>query len=206
MNRLRTRAPATGTLARVWHPGECPGDCGTAEAVLDGGPQTGKDLPVSFPTRHAGYLPLDGGETTAWLMTGLQVILERWGGVPPRLLVDKASAVGRKVAGEVRRTDRFPRVPAHDGCPVTLCHPTSGDEKGPGDNQGGSLRRQWRGPRPDGSDRPAFHQALWGRCEADGDRPHDKQHSAIAPGVREDQAALRPLPRARCDPVRSVPV
>jgi len=51
---LRTPAPTTGTLARVWHPGECPGDFGTAEAVLEGIPQTCKYLTVSFPYSNAG--------------------------------------------------------------------------------------------------------------------------------------------------------
>jgi len=59
---LRTPAPTTGTLARVWHPGECPGDFGTAEAVLDGVPQTCKYLTVRVPYSNAGYLQRFGGK------------------------------------------------------------------------------------------------------------------------------------------------
>jgi hypothetical protein len=118
--------PATGTLARVWHPGECPGDVGTAEAVLDGVPQTCQDLTVRVPFSNAGYLQLFGGETGECLLTGLQAVFERLGGVPPRLIFDNASAVGRKVAGEMRLTDRFQRFPAHYGFTVTLCNPYSG--------------------------------------------------------------------------------
>lgn len=203
---LRTPAPATGTLELVWHPGECQVDFGTAEAVLDGGPQTCKYLTVSFPYSNAGYLQLYGGETAECLITGLQVIFKRWGGVPPRLIFDNASAVGRKVAGEVRLADLFQRFQAHYGFTVTLCNPYSGYEKGHVENKVGYLRRKLLVPRPDVSDLPAFNQALLGRCEADWDRPHYKKHTAIATWVREDQAALRPLPRARFDPVRYVTV
>src|SRR5579875_1564879 len=80
---LRTPAPTTGTLELVWHPGECQVDFGTAEAVLDGVPQTCKYLTVSFPYSNAGYLQLFGGETAECLITGLQVVFERLGGVPP---------------------------------------------------------------------------------------------------------------------------
>jgi hypothetical protein len=128
-----------------------------------------------------------------------------WGG-PPRLICDNASAVGRQVAGAVRLTDRCQRVPAHDGFPVTLCNPYSGDEQGHVENQVGSRRRHLLVPRPDVDDLPAFNQALLARCEADWNRPHYKQHTPLATLVRDDQAALGPLPRARFDPVRYVTV
>jgi hypothetical protein len=203
---LRTPAPTTGTLELVWHPGECPGDFGTAEAVLDGVPQTCQDLTVSFPYSHAGYLQLFGGETAECLLTGLQAVFERLGGVPLRLIFDNASAVGRKVAGEVRLTELFQRFQAHYGFTVTLCNPYSGYEKGHVENKVGYLRRHLLVPRPEVADLPAFNQELLARCEADWARPHYKKSAAIATLVQEDRAALGPLPRARFDPVRYVTV
>ncbi len=203
---LRTPAPTTGTLELVWHPGECQVDFGTAEAVMDGVPQTCKYLTVSFPHSNAGYLQLFGGETAECLLTGLQAVFERLGGVPPRLIFDNASAVGRKVAGAVRLTDLFQRFQAHDGFTVTLCNPYSGYEKGHVENKVGYLRRHLLVPRPDVADLPAFNQALLARCEADWHRPHYKKHTPLATLVRDDQAALGPLPRARFDPVRYVAV
>src|SRR5579875_3051114 len=203
---LRTPAPTTGTLELVWHPGECQVDFGTAEAVLDGVPQTCKYLTVSFPYSNAGYLQLYGGETAECLITGLQAVFERLGGVPPRLIFDNASAVGRRVAGEIRLTELFQRFQAHHGFQVTLCNPYSGHEKGHVENKVGYLRRQFLVPRPEIPDLPAFNQALLPRCEADWARPHYKKHTPIAVLVGEDQAALRPLPRARFDPVRYVAV
>ena len=50
----RTTGPPTGPLERVWHPGACPGDFGTAEAVGDGVTPPGQYLTVRFPSRHAG--------------------------------------------------------------------------------------------------------------------------------------------------------
>ena len=203
---LRAPAPPTGTLELVWHPGECQVDFGTAEAVMDGTPQTCQDLTVSFPFSHAGYLQLFGGETAECLLTGLQAVFERLGGVPPRLIFDNASAVGRKVAGAVRLTDLFQRFQAHDGFTVTLCNPYSGYEKGHVENKVGYLRRHLLVPRPEVDDLPLFNQTLLGRCEADWHRPHYKKHTPLATLVRDDQAALGPLPRARFDPVRYVAV
>ncbi len=53
---LRTTAPTRGTLERVWHPGECPGDFGTADVVMDGRTPSSKYLTVSFPYSNAGYV------------------------------------------------------------------------------------------------------------------------------------------------------
>ncbi len=77
---LRAPAPATGPRERVWHPGECPGDVGPADAVRDGVPQPGQDLTVRVPFSHAGYLQLFGGETAECLLTGLHAVFERLGG------------------------------------------------------------------------------------------------------------------------------
>ena len=161
---------------------------------------------MSFPFSNAGYLQLFGGETAECLLTGLQAVFERLGGVPPRLIFDNASAVGRKVAGAARLTDLFQRFPAHYGFTVTLCNPYSGYEKGHVENKVGYLRRHLLVPRPDVDDLPAFNQALLARCEADWNRPHYKKHTPLATLVRDDQAALGPLPRARFDPVRYVTV
>jgi len=203
---LRTPAPTTGTLELVWHPGECQVDFGTAEAVLDGVPQTCKYLTVSFPYSNAGYLQLFGGETAECLLTGLHAVFERLGGVPPRLIFDNASAVGRKVAGEVRLTELLQRFQAHYGFAVTLCNPYSGYEKGHVENKVGYLRRHLLVPRPTVADLSAYNHALLARCEADWGRSHYKKHTPMATLVRDDQAALGPLPRVRFDPVRYVTV
>jgi transposase len=199
---LRPPTLATGTLELVWHPGECQVDFGTAEAVIDGVPQTCKYLTVRVPYSNAGYLQLYGGETAECLITGLQVVFERLGGVPPRLIFDNASAVGRKVAGEVRLTALCQRFQAHDGFAVTLCNPYSGYEKGHVENKVGYCRRRFLVPRPAVDDFLAFNQRVLPQCEADWDRPHYTKHTPIAALVAEDRAALGRLPRARFDPVR----
>jgi hypothetical protein len=67
---------------------------------------------VRVPYRNAGDLPRFGGETAEGLLTGLQAVFERLGGVPPRRIFDNASAVGRTGAGTVRLTELFQRFPA----------------------------------------------------------------------------------------------
>jgi hypothetical protein len=206
VNRRRTPAAPTGPLARVGHPGACPGDVGTADAVLDDGPPTGTYLPVRGPSSHAGDRPRFGGETAAGRLTGLPAVFARLGGVPPRLIFDHAAAGGRTGAGDVRLPALFQRCPAHDGCTVTRCHPTSGDATGPGDNTVGYLRRPRLVPRPPVVDLPAVNPELLARCEADGARAHYTQHPPMAVLLADDRAALGPWPRARLDPVRSGPV
>jgi len=137
------------------------------------------------------------------LLMGLPAVFERLGGVPPRLIFDNASAVGRTGAGATRLTARCQRFPAHYGFAVTLCNPYHGYEQGHVENKVGYLRRPRLVPRPEITDLPAFHQALLTWCEADWARPHYKKHRTIATLVQEDQAALGPLPHARFDPVRS---
>ena len=186
---LRTTGPTTGTLERVWHPGECPGDFGTAEAVGDGVPQPCQYLTVSFPYSNAGYLPWFGGETAECLLTGLQAGFARLGGVPRRCVFDNASAVGRKGGDGGRLTAWFQRCQAHYRLAVTLCHPYSGHEKGSVENQGGSRRRPRRVPPPVVDDLAAFNETLLARGDADGARPHDRKSTPIATWLAEDRAA-----------------
>src|SRR5579875_638535 len=127
-------------------------------------------------------------------------------GSPPRLIFDNALAVGRKVAGEVRLTELLQRFQAHYGFAVTLCNPYSGYEKGHVENKVGYLRRHLLVPRPTVADLSAYNHALLARCEADWGRSHYKKHTPMATLVRDDQAALGPLPRVRFDPVRYVTV
>lgn len=203
---LRTPGPTTGTLELVWHPGECQVDFGTAEAVVDGVPLTCKYLTVSFPYSNAGYLQLFGGETAECLLTGLQAVFTRLGGVPRRCVFDNASAVGRKVADGVRLTELFQRFQAHYRFAVTLCNPYSGHEKGSVENKVGYLRRHLLVPVPVVDDWAAFNAALLDRCDADAARPHYRKHTPIATLLAEDRAACGPLPRTPFDPVRYVTV
>jgi len=203
---LRVPAPTRGTWTRVWHPGECQVDFGTAEVVWDGAALPCKYLTVSFPYSHAGYLHLFGGETADCLITGLQAVFTRWGPVPRRCVFANASGVGRQGADTVRLTELFQRVPAHDRFTGTLCNPYSGHEQGHVANQVGYLRRPRLVPPPAGTDGAATHAALLDRSEADGARPHYKKGVPIATLAADDRAAGAPLPRAAFDPVRYVTV
>jgi transposase len=199
---LRTSAPSTGTLELVWHPGECQVDFGTAEAVVDGVTQTCKYLTVSFPYSNAGYLQLFGGETAECLITGLQAIFHRIRGVPPRLVFDNGSGIGKKVAQEIRLTELFGRFQAHYGFRVTLCNPYAGHEKGHVENKVGYLRRHLLVPPPAFTDWASYNADLLARSEVDWARPHYKKGVPLATLFATDQQALRPLPRATFDPVR----
>ncbi|MDA8199538.1 MAG: IS21 family transposase [Thermaerobacter sp.] len=158
---LCVTAPTRGTLERVWHPGECQGDFGTAEVIWDGAALPCQDLTLSFLYRNAGYLQLFGGETAECLITGLQAVFMRWGTVPRRCVFDNAPGVGRKVADPVRLTELFQRVQAHYRFTVILCNPYRGPEKGNVENKVGYLRRHLLVPPPVVTDWAATMPRSW---------------------------------------------
>lgn len=52
------------------------------------------------------------------------------GGVPPLLIFDNATGVGKRVGSQVHETELFRRFRAHYGCRVKFCNPYAGYEKG----------------------------------------------------------------------------
>src|SRR5699024_12331407 len=61
---------------------------------------------------------------------GLQDIFEFIGGVPPLLIFDNATGVGRRIGDAIHESELFSRFRAHYHFRVRFCNPYSGWEKG----------------------------------------------------------------------------
>ncbi len=199
---LRGRAPTTGTLELVWHPGECQVDFGEADVDLAGRRARVRYLTVSFPFSNAGYLQLFGGETAECVTQGLHDVFNQVGGVPGRIIFDNAAGVGQRIVDHIRLTDAFERFQAHYGFAVSFCNPHAGHEKGHVENKVGTLRRRLLVPVPEVDDLPAYNAGLWARCEAEWQHLHYKKGVAVAALFDQERAALRQLPRADFQAVR----
>ncbi|MFR3365847.1 MAG: hypothetical protein ACLTR4_00695 [Gallintestinimicrobium sp.] len=66
-----------------------------------------KYLTVSFPYSNDGYSQVFGGETAECVCQGLVDIFEFIGGVPPLLIFDNATGVGRRIGDVIHETELF---------------------------------------------------------------------------------------------------
>lgn len=80
-----------------------------------------KYLTVSFPYSNDGFTQVFGGETAECVCQSLRNIFEYIGGVPPLLIFDNATGVGKRVGSQVHETKLFRRFCAHYGCRVKFC-------------------------------------------------------------------------------------
>lgn len=192
-----------GNQELVWHPGEAQVDFGEVDTYDENGElQTGKFLCISFPFSNAAYVQLFGGETAECVVKGLQDIFRHMGGVPPRLVFDNASGVGKRICDQVRLTDLFLRFKIHYGFDVTFCNPYAGHEKGHVENKVGYVRRNFFVPLPNVVDVEAFNIQLLNRCETDWQRNHYKKSVMIAELFAQDVSAFLYLPPKPFSPVR----
>ena len=85
---------------------------------------------ASFPYSNNGYSQVFDGETVECICQGLQDIFEFIGGVPPLLIFDNATGVGRRIGDAIHESELFSRFRAHYHFRVRFCNPYSGWEKG----------------------------------------------------------------------------
>lgn len=115
-------------LELVWDPGPAQVDFGEADFYESGKPIRKKYLTLSFPYSNDGYSQVFGGETAECVCQGLVDIFEFIGGVPPMLIFDNATGVGRRIGDVIHETELFSRFHAHYHFRVRFCNPYSGWE------------------------------------------------------------------------------
>lgn len=91
-------------------------DFGEADFNVNGVCRRMKYLTVSFPYSNDGFTQVFGGETAECVCQGLRNIFEYIGGVPPLLIFDNATGVGKRFGSQVHETELFRRFRAHYGC------------------------------------------------------------------------------------------
>lgn len=199
----RQSVPPTGTLERVWEPGEAaPVDFGQAEGWEADALLRLHFLCVSFPYSKASYLQRFRGENAECVVQGWVDILQHVGGAPQRWVFDNASGVGRRVGETVQLTELYQRFQAHYGLATTFCNPASGPEKGHVESHVGSLRRNLLVPPPPLPDLVAIHADFLRRSEPRWQRPHYKKHRLVADRFAEERERFRALPPQPFAPYR----
>ncbi|MCR5089067.1 MAG: IS21 family transposase, partial [Oscillospiraceae bacterium] len=194
VKKIRDEIKSKATQELIWEPGSGQVDFGEADFIENGVCTRKKYLTVSFPYSNDGFSQVFGGETAECVCQGLQDIFEYIGGVPPLLVFDNATGVGRRVMDKVTETELFRRFRAHYGFQVRFCNPYAGWEKGNVENKVGTIRRNLFVPVESFQDVEEYNRTLLDKHEKKASEVHYKKGRVIAELFKEDQASLRPLP------------
>ena len=197
MAREADQRDRQGFLQLAWLAGECQVDFGQADFRVRGVLVRGHYLTASFPHSNVGLTQVFWGETAECVCEGLANVFEFVGGVPPRIVFDNATEVGRRVCGEVRTSQLFRLFAAHYGFEYTFTNPHSGHEKGNVEAKVGHHRRNLFVPVPAFHDVRAFNRRLLADCLDMSDKPHYRLGTPEAELFEEDRSALLMLPGAR---------
>lgn len=119
-----------GALKLVWHSGEAQCDFGEASFLIEGNLEKLYFLVLSFPFSNRVFCQLFKGETSECVCEGLLAIFNHIGGIPPLIIFDNATGVGRRIGDKVRQCQMFARFQLHHRFQVRFCNPQSGNEKG----------------------------------------------------------------------------
>lgn len=153
-------------------------------------------LTITFPYSNNGFTQAFPSQNQECLLTGMQRIFERIGGVPARLRADNmTTAVAQVLEGSERvLSEGFVRFMLHYRFEAEFCNPAAGNEKGNVENKVGCHRRNLLVPVPIIEDFEVFNEELWQRCEKDAEREHYKHKVPISELWEEERSSLLALP------------
>lgn len=182
-------------LELVWEPGSAQVDFGEADFYEQGKLVRKKYLTVSFPYSNNGYSQVFGGETAECVCQGLQDIFRYIGGVPPLLIFDNATGVGRRVGERIHEAELFSRFRAHYHFRVRFCNPYSGWEKGNVERKVYYNRANMFVPIPRFEQLEGYNRKLLSQYVQKAEELHYKKRVPIGELFAEDQNALQMLPK-----------
>lgn len=188
-----------------WPAGSMQVDFGQADFDYRGRLARMHYLAESFPQSNHGIAQLFGDEKAVCVCQGMKDTFEHIGGVPPLVVFDNATEVGRRICGEIRESSLFKAFRMHYGFEVAFANPDSGHEKGNVEGKVGWIRRNLFVPVPKVGSLKAFNAALLAECDrrSEAERHYQKQLT-WAQLFEDDKLALMPLPAAPFDVVEWV--
>jgi len=195
------RAPK-GAQELVWHPGESQADFGEADFTEGGEVVRKKYLTLSFAYSNDSFTQVFGGETAECVCQGMKDIFAYIGGVPPVIVFDNATGVGRRIGEVIHEAKLFERMRAHYRFEVRFCNPESGHEKGNVENKIGYTRRNLFVPMPCFDEITEYNRLLLDRHEEKAEEIHYKKLQPIRELFKADKNALLPLPAHPFDACR----
>lgn len=200
--RTMHRTRAQGFLELDWAPGVAQVDFGQAEAIIAGIREVLHLLVITFPFSNMRYAQAFRGETSECICHGLAQIFDHTGTVPTELILDNATAAGRRCGTIITEAKLFAAFKAHYRTSARYCNPYSGHEKGNVENAVGFIRRNFMVPEPTAISLTAFNTSLLAYCDSLADDTHWKKGQPIADLFTHDITAGHALPGIGFDPVR----
>lgn len=194
MKQCRTRQLEKASLELIWDPGPAQVDFGEADMYENGKLIRKKYLTVSFPYSNDGFCQIFGGETAECVCQGLKDIFEYIGGVPPVLIFDNATGVGRRIGDKIHESSLFSQFHAHYQFRVRFCNPYSGWEKGNVERKVFYNRANLFVPVPRFRDIEAYNRKLLEKHNEKAVQLHYKKQVPIHELFEEDRRALLMLP------------
>lgn len=198
--RAERRSASRQYVDLEWAAGTMQVDFGQADFDLSQGRTRMHYLPCSFPQSNHALVQVFGDEKAVCVTQGLKDVFEHIGGVPPAIVFDNATEVGRRMCGIVSESELFRRFRMHYGFKAVFCNPYSGHEKGNVESKVKYFRLNEFVPVPKVSDLKGYNARLLGRAdEISAGQAHYERGLSWAELFEADRRALLALPEAAFD-------
>jgi transposase len=192
-------------LDLIWDPGYAQIDFGEADFYEDGIKERKSFLVSAFPHSNMGFTQVFDGESAECLCQGLKDVFEFIGGVPHTMIFDNTTAVGRRVAGQIKESELFMRFRLHFGFDFRLTNPDSGHEKGTVEAKVSWIRNNMFVPIPRFTDIVKYNQSLLDKSLEQGEKTHYRKDIPVGDLFEADRKSLLRLPFRPFDVVRFEP-
>jgi transposase len=202
VRKIRVNQPKDASLDLTWKPGFAQVDFGQADAIVDGIQQRCHYAVMAFPFSNDGFPQMFFGETGECFCQGLRDIFEFIGGVPPVIIFDNASGIGKRKHQEFIESELFARFRMHYGFEARYCRPAAGNEKGTVERKVAFLRTELFVPIPVIDDIVAYNQELLNRSRFQEKEKHYTKGCTVGELLEQDLSALVPLPPTPFECVR----
>lgn len=123
VKKMREHILPKASLELIWAPGTAQVDFGDADFIAKGEKTRLKYLVVSFPYSNDSFCQVFGGENAECVCQGLKDIFNYIGGVPPLLIFDNATGIGRRICDVVHENKVFSGFKAQYGFQTRFCNP-----------------------------------------------------------------------------------
>lgn len=194
VKKMREHVVAKASLELIWEPGIAQVDFGDADFIVKGERTRLKYLVVSFPYSNDSFCQVFGGENAECVCQGLKDIFSYIGGVPPLVIFDNATGIGRRIGDTIHENKVFSNFRAHYGFRARFCNPYAGYEKGHVESKVAYNRKNLFVPVESFNDIVEYNKKLLDKHKIKAKELHYKKQVHIAQLFKEEQQALAHLP------------
>jgi transposase len=187
----------------AWPPGQAQVDWGEAWVIHEGRPLKAQMFVMTLPFSGARFVAGFPRASLEFFLEGHRQAFSFFGGVPARIVYDNLKSAVTKVGRGRRRDLNTTFAQFCEQCLFTaaFCNVARGNEKGHVENSVGWVRRNLFVPQPTVQDWQSFNEQLAQQCRRQWPvrlRGHER---TVGERLREEQAALRPIPQPPARPL-----